>query len=214
MKTISVVGAALLLGTGLLIVDAWRIPSLAKGRLFDDVEFVPKKQVGLVLGCVPVLPDGRNNWYFKYRMDAAAALYHAQKVEYLLVSGDNHRQGYDEPTSMRDALVARKVPSSRIIIDYAGFRTLDSVARAKEVFGQNQLVIVSQRFHNERAIYLAKAFGLDVVAYNAKSVDSVASDITWFREPLARLRAVLDVRVLRTRPRFTGPRVVIRESAG
>jgi SanA protein len=142
-------------------------------------------------------------------MDAAARLYHSGKVEYLLVSGDNHRHGYDEPTAMREALVARRVPADHIVLDYAGFRTLDSVVRAKEVFGLSSYVLVSQRFHNERALYLAKAFGLDVVAYNAKSVEGVTGDATWFREPLARLRAVLDVRILGTRPRFTGARVVI-----
>jgi SanA protein len=144
-------------------------------------------------------------------MTAAAALYHAGKVDYLLVSGDNHRRGYDEPTAMRDALVALAVPQSRIVLDYAGFRTLDSIVRAKEVFGQQQFVIVSQRFHNERAIYLATACGLDVVAYNATTVTVGRRDLIWYRETLARVRAVLDAQVLGTRPKFTGARVVIGE---
>lgn len=208
-RTLWGLSAASFVAVGAVVFEASRIGARAEGRLYDAPATVPNRKVALVLGCVPKLPDGRNNWYFTFRMDAAAQLYHAGKVQYLLVSGDNHRQGYDEPTAMREALVARKVPAAHIVLDYAGFRTLDSVVRAKEVFGLSSYVLVSQRFHNERAVYLAKAFGLDVVAYNAKNVESVASDATWFREPLARLRAVLDVRVLGTRPRFTGARVVI-----
>jgi SanA protein len=131
------------------------------------------------------------------------------KVRYLLVSGDNHRRGYDEPTAMRDALIARAVPRERIVLDYAGFRTLDSIARAKDVFGQSHVIIVSQRFHNERALYLAQALGLFGVAYNAKDVPGARGDVTFMREPLARLRAVLDVRVLHTRPKYEGVRVEI-----
>ena len=202
-------GALALLGAGAATLDAWRMGARAQGRLYDELSEMPRRKVALVLGCVPRLPDGRNNRYFEFRMQAAARLFHAGKVDYLLVSGDNHRQGYDEPTAMREALRALLVPAKRIVLDYAGFRTLDSVVRAKEVFGLEQFTIVSQRFHNERAVYLAQSFGLDVVAYNAHSVEHVAGDTNWVREPLARLRAVLDTRVLGTRPKYTGPRVVI-----
>ncbi|MGC4067592.1 MAG: ElyC/SanA/YdcF family protein [Polyangiaceae bacterium] len=178
-------------------------------RLVDDLTRLPHHSVGVVLGCVPRLRDGRNNLYFRYRMEAAARLFHAGKVNHLLVSGDNHRRGYDEPTAMRDALIALGVPAARIILDYAGFRTLDSVVRAKEVFGQDRIVIVSQRFHNQRALYLALASGVNAMAYNARDVVGSEGNFTGLREPLARIRAVLDVHLLRTRPRFTGPRVVI-----
>lgn len=192
------------------LLEAHGMGARARGKLFDELEVLPHRRVGLVLGCVPLLPGGRKNLYFEARMKAAAELYHARKVDYLLVSGDNHRHGYDEPTAMRDALVNRRVPQARIVLDYAGLRTLDSIVRAKEIFGQSEVIIVSQQFHNERALYLAQAFGLDGVAYNAPAI--VGADATWYREPLARVRAVLDVRLFNTRPKFDGPRVVIGES--
>jgi len=202
-------GGFFLLGMSVLSFEAYRMKTRAKGKLFDEAELLPDCKVALVLGCVPVLPNGRTNLYFSNRIEAAAKLFHLGKVRYLLVSGDNHRRGYDEPTAMRDALIARAVPRERIVLDYAGFRTLDSIARAKDVFGQSHVIIVSQRFHNERALYLAQALGLFGVAYNAKDVPGARGDVTFMREPLARLRAVLDVRVLHTRPKYEGVRVEI-----
>jgi SanA protein len=207
--TLGAIGVLVAAGTGWLAREVAKMSHGVEERLVDDLERLPHHSVGVVLGCVPRLRDGRSNLYFRYRMEAAAKLFHAGKVDYLLVSGDNHRRGYDEPTAMRDALVALAVPVERIILDYAGFRTLDSVVRAKEVFGQERIVIVSQRFHNQRALYLALASGVDAMAYNARDVVGSEGNLTGLREPLARVRAVLDVHLLRTRPKFAGPRVVI-----
>ena len=104
------------------------------------------------------LKNGNNNLYFDYRILAAVELYKAGKIKYILISGDNRKKDYNEPEEMKKALIQKGVPAKFIYLDYAGFRTLDSVVRAKEVFGQNQLTIISQRFHNERAIYLAEKF--------------------------------------------------------
>jgi SanA protein len=207
---LGVAGVLVAVSGGWIAHEVAKMSHRVEDRLIDDLERLPHHSVGVVLGCVPRLRDGRSNLYFRYRMEAAAKLFHAGKVDYLLVSGDNHRRGYDEPTAMRDALLELAVPSARIILDYAGFRTLDSVVRAKEVFGQDRIVIVSQRFHNERALYLALASGLNALAYNAKDVVGSEGNLTGIREPLARIRAVVDVHLLRTRPKFTGPRVVIR----
>ena len=105
---------------------------------------IKKNKVGLVLGTAKVLQNGRLNLYFKYRIEATVALYKEGKIEFVLVSGDNSVKGYDEPTDFKDELVKRGIPPEKIFLDYAGFRTLDSVIRAKEIFGQEQITIISQ----------------------------------------------------------------------
>jgi SanA protein len=136
-------------------------------------------------------------------------LYRQGKVGHLLVSGDNSRKDYDEPTAMRDALVALGVPGDRVVLDYAGFSTLDSVVRARDVFGQNQLLIVSQKDHVMRAIYIARAKGMDAIGVSAEDVGFGVGLRTDCREALARVRTVLDVWVWGRTPKFLGPRVEI-----
>lgn len=181
----------------------------ACGVCHSGVDQVPVRKAGLVLGCVKKV--GRfDNLFFNTRVDAAAKLFHAGKVQYLIVTGDNSRNGYDEPTDLKAALIKKGVPADRIYCDYAGFRTLDSVIRAKEVFGQDDFIIISQRFHNERAVYLARRSGISkVVAFNAADPDSDSIYKMHFREIFARCKAVLDVEILGTRPRFLGKRVSI-----
>jgi SanA protein len=194
------------------LFDAIALPRASSGLLFDNLEAIPRNRVGLLLGCVPRLADGRTNQYFTLRVQAAARLFHADKVAYLLVSGDARRDGQDEPAAMRDALLALQVPDERIVLDVHGLRTLDSIARAKQVFGLEQLTVISQRFHNERAIYIARAFGLAVVGYNASDPPHLVDDKMRMREPFARLIAVLDTRVLKTKPRTLGERVTIGQA--
>lgn len=111
------------------------IDRASSGRVYADLNLVPHRRAGLVLGCAERLGGGYLNPYFTTRIQAAADLYRAGKVDYLIVSGDNHRKSYDEPTDMKCALLRAGVPENRIFCDYAGFRTLDSVVRAKAVFG-------------------------------------------------------------------------------
>lgn len=184
----------------------------AKGRTFSDVATIPHRRVGLVLGCSRTLADGRDNLFFRTRMEAAVRLFEAGGVEYLIVSGDNHIAGYDEPTDMKRALVGAGVPADRVYCDYAGFRTLDSVVRALEVFGQTNITVISQRFHNERAIYIGARRGVDAIGYNAADIDAFNSLRTRLREQGARVKTVLDVTLLRTRPKFLGPRIEIGAS--
>ena len=128
-----------------------------KNLLYTDIAEVPAHKVGLLLGTNPYLRSGAPNKYFLYRIDAAVALYKAGKIEYILVSGDNHRNDYNEPEAMKQALMNNGIPEERIVLDYAGFRTLDSVVRAKKVFGNDTFIVISQRFHNERAPGQAKS---------------------------------------------------------
>lgn len=187
----------------LLVCDRW-VAGSADGRIYASAEDAPARDVALVLGTKPTVSGGRQNLYFKHRIDAAAALFHGGKVRHVLVSGDNHTRDYDEPSAMRDALVERGVPAAAITLDYAGFRTLDSVVRAREVFGQHRCIIVSQQFHAQRALFIADRRGIDAIALAAKDVAGSHGVKVRAREVVARARAVLDVCVLGTAPRFPG----------
>ncbi len=148
--------------------------------------------------------NGRENLFFRYRIDAAADLWNAGKIKTLIVSGDNQFHEYNEPEKMRRALVKRGIPADRIVSDYAGFRTLDSVVRAKEIFGTDSILFISQRFHTERAIYLAKANGIEAFGFDAKDVVTQGGLKTKIREVGARVKMWLDVNFLNTRPRHLG----------
>jgi SanA protein len=187
----------------LIVVCDLRVRNFARGRLSDDVRTLPHEHAALLLGTSSRLQGGSPNPYFEYRMDAAAELFRAGKVDCILVSGDNHHASYNEPMAMRKALLDRNIPDSLIFLDYAGFRTLDSVIRACEVFGQTSYIVVSQRFHNERAVYLAVRHGIDAVGYNARDVRAPGARRVRAREWLARVSACWDVLIGRG-PHFLG----------
>ena len=195
-----------------VMVLAWGASAIAvyaisSGRVFDSasIDAVPHRRAAVVMGCVRTLPSGPNNLYFSRRIDAAAELYKAGKVDCLVVSGDNHVKGYDEPSDMKESLINAGVPADRIVCDYAGFRTLDTVVRAKKVFGLNSFIIVSQPDHVRRAVFTARGFGCEAYGYAAKDVNGRYSIKTTIREQLAKIAAVLDV-ILRRSPKFLGPR--------
>ncbi|MBB5034150.1 SanA/YdcF family protein [Prosthecobacter vanneervenii] len=201
--------ALVLAGASLVFGSEWWVAHAAQGRCYDSVDSIPAAPVAVVLGAASRLSGGRPNLFFLPRMEAAAALFKAGRVKALIVSGDNSRQDYDEPTDMKHALMQLGVPVEKIVCDYAGFRTLDSVVRAREVFGQQKIIFVSQRFHNARAIYLARAFGIDAWGLDAGDVPVALSVKTFLREKLACVKAVLDVNVLHTRPKHLGEKVSV-----
>ena len=182
-----------------------------QGRLFDDVSKVPAGKVALVFGTDDRVRGGRENLYFRYRIDAAEALWKAGKIRLILVSGDNSEKYYNEPEKMKKALIERGIPKDRIVCDYAGLRTLDSVVRAKEIFGLHDMVFVSQRFQNERTAYLAKANHITYCGFNARDVATQGGLKTKFREVGARVKMWLDVRVLGTRPKHLGDKISLPE---
>ena len=198
-----------LLGTILLAAFLffcqWLVLRAGAGRLYTRVEDVPPTDVAVVLGAGEHLAGGSVNPFFKYRIAAASALYKAGKVRHLLVTGDNHTRGYDEPAMMKAALLREGIPEKAVSVDDAGFRTLDSIVRAGKVFGLRRYVIVSQRFHNQRALLIAGHYGMDVAGFCAADVGFRYSPWTHVREVLARVRVVLDLYVLHTRPKFLGP---------
>ena len=208
-KLTVIVGVTACLAVVAVVGAGALIRAAARGRTYSDVSLIPHRRVGVLLGCSRRLSNGRTNLFFSRRVTAVATLFKANKIEYIIVSGDNRVAGYDEPTDMKQALVAAGVPAGIITCDFAGFRTLDSIARAKEVFGQTSITVISQEFHNQRAIYLARHEGIDAVGFNAREVGSARGFRTRLREQFARVKAVLDVCMLGTRPKFLGPRIEI-----
>lgn len=187
-----------------------RVEKAAKDRLYSDFKQMPYRKVGLVLGTAKYLQGGLVNPYYRYRIDAAIQLDRQGRVKYLIVSGDNSRQDYNEPGQMRLDLMAAGVDSSRIYLDYAGFRTFDSMVRLKEVFSQESVTVISQRFHNERALFIASREGIDAIGFNAEDVSSDISYKVQIREKLARIKLFLDY-AFGKQPKFLGPQVQIAE---
>ncbi|QIG89811.1 DUF218 domain-containing protein [Chryseobacterium sp. POL2] len=205
----------LIIGLILAVVSAFfvwgsnfKIEKDTKDFVTSDLSKIPNEKVGLVLGTGKTLANGTPNLYFTYRMDAAAELYHAGKIKYLIVSGDNSRKNYNEPEDMKLALIEKGIPEHHIFEDFAGFRTLDSVVRAKEIFGQSSYIIISQRFHNERAVFLAQQNGIDAFGYNAKDVNRAAGFKTNLREKFARAKVYLDL-WFGIEPKFGGEKISI-----
>ena len=192
------VGCILLLLVGVILTCNQIVVNSTKEKVFNDINSIKSAEVGLLLGTTPQTRiGGRKNMFFKYRIDAAEDLYNAGKINYILISGDeNSLDGINEPECMKDSLVARGIPENMIFLDGKGFRTLDSVVRMSKVFGVRIFSIISQRFHNERALYLAEHLGLDVEdlqAYNAKEPTSAMSMMTYVREYLARVKMFFDI---------------------
>lgn len=205
--------AIFLIGTliGILIVfgiDYW-VKNNAKDKVFNEVSKIPTKKVGLLLGTSKFLKNGHKNLYYHYRILAATELYKNGKLNYILISGDNSQKEYNEPQMMKEDLIAKGIPENKIYLDYAGFRTLDSVIRAHKVFGQKEFIVISQQFHNERAIFLAESYNIKVIGFNAKDVSFSSGFKTIFREKLARVKMILDL-IIQVQPKFLGKKIEIQ----
>ncbi|MES2567285.1 MAG: ElyC/SanA/YdcF family protein [Bacteroidota bacterium] len=192
-----------------IVVSNYWIVTSTKSQLYSDVVTIPQRKVGLVLGASKKTSRGTENLYFHFRIQAAYELFKAGKVQYLLLSGDNHIKAYDEPNDMREALISLGVPDSCIVLDYAGFRTLDSVVRCYEVFGEDSVTIVSQEFHNQRALFISNKNRINAIGFNAKEVNKNYSFKTIIREYFARVKCVLDIYILYTSPKFLGDKIKI-----
>lgn len=176
--------------------------------LYNNVETIPYNRVGLLLGTSKYLSNGRLNHYYQNRIEATLQLFRAHKIDYIIVSGDNSRAEYDEPTDMKNDLVAGGVPEERIFLDYAGFRTLDSVVRCRDIFGQSSITIISQRFHDERAVFLARHHQIASVGFCAEDVSKFYGLKTMMRERLARVKLFIDL-IINKQPKFSGEPITI-----
>jgi SanA protein len=200
----------LLIAAGIIFIVAadFYVKKQSENFVFDDIKNLPQAKTGLLLGTSKTLSNGYLNTYFTNRIDAAAELYKSGKIQYIIVSGDNSRKNYNEPEDMQQALINQGIPEDRIFLDFAGFRTLDSVIRAKEIFGQEKLIVISQKFHNERAVFLAQKNGIEAYGYNAVDVNKFYGLKTNLREKLARAKVFWDF-MFGVEPKFGGERIVI-----
>ena len=174
-----------------------------ENKIYTDIKTLPHKKAALVLG-TSKYAMGRENLFFNTRIEAAVKLFKARKVDAIIVSGDNGNKNYDEPTDMRDDLVKRGVPKEFITLDYAGFSTLDSITRAKAIFDLDDFIVVSQRFHIQRALYIAKKKGIKAIGFIASDIAGFWGKKVRFREVLARFKAFLDLNILKTEQKFYG----------
>jgi len=200
---------ALLCLTLFAVFSQYLLSRAADGRMYDHVEHVPTHEVGIIPGCAEYVAKGKKNLFFTYRIEAAVALYKAGKIRYILVSGDNRSRYYNEPQAMKMALRRHGIPADAIYLDYAGFRTLDTVVRAKEVFGQSSFIMISQPFHNRRALFIAQHHHIDAIAFNAQDVPLRYAFRTHIREQLAVMMAVIDVYILQREPHFLGEKIPV-----
>lgn len=192
----------------MIIYPGVLINQKTSNKIFNSINDIPHNNVGLLLGTGKYLISGINP-YYQNRIDATIKLFMAKKIDFVLISGDNSRKSYDEPTMMKNDLINAGIPESKIYLDYAGFRTFDSVIRAKEVFGQDSLTIISQKFHNERAIYISLKKGIASIGYNAKDVSMKTGFKTKIRELLARDKMILDL-IVNKKPKFLGDKIKIK----
>jgi SanA protein len=189
---------------------SYAVQENAKGKTFDDVNKIPYNKVGLLLGTCKTMKDKKTiNPFWQYRLDAAYNLWKAKKIDRILISGDNGWYGYNEPQDFLDAFIALGIPDSCLICDFAGFRTHDSVIRCKKVFGQNKVTIISQEFHNDRALFIAQKYDLDAIGFNAEDVGFRNGLRTSIREKLARVKLFLDLYIFNTQPHFLGKKIKI-----
>lgn len=195
------------LAVTIILVDQW-VQYSTRSQMYNELASIPHRKVGLLLGTSKFQGKGWLNYYYKYRIAAAVALYKAGKIDYILVSGDNGHSSYNEPEMMQADLIAAGVQPDRIVLDYAGFRTLDSILRCRDVFGQDNMTIISQPFHNARALFIANRNHMHAIAFNARDVSSSWRMKVMVREKFARVKMLLDL-MFGKESKFYGPQISI-----
>ena len=202
-RLLLVAAVMVFLGALALLAANLRVERCAAGRVYSDVDAVPAREYGLLPGTSRLVHGKYLNTYFCNRIRAAVELYRAGKIRKIIVSGDNGRTDYNETSDMARELIAEGVAPEDVLSDYAGFRTLDSVVRARNLFGSSEITVISQRFHCERAIYLASGNGIDAIGFEANEVAPRSIRVKLaVREAFARILAVVDAEILKTKPHF------------
>lgn len=204
--------------TGFLLVvgvcNLWVVGS-TRDRVYDSADEIPRVSVGIVLGTSKKVSPDEANPHFENRIAAAAELYRSGKVRHLLVSGHQDSQYYDEPRDMTAKLVELGVPPSAITPDNAGLRTLDSIVRAREVYGLDRVTVISDDFHVPRALFIADQKGIEAIALRGDSVPLRQSLRARAREYFARVKAIIDLFLLRTQPANLGePQEILVHGGG
>lgn len=192
-----------------VIISNVIITKSTENTIYYTISNTPEKNVALILGTSKYTSSGNTNLFFKYRISAAADLYHLGKIKHIIVSGDNRVKNYNEPRQMRNSLIALGVPYEAITLDFAGFRTLDSVVRCKKVFGQNKVIIISQTSHLQRALFIAHKYDMDAIGFSAQDPPGNYSTKTNIREYFAKSKAIIDLYIIDKEPKFLGKKEII-----
>lgn len=187
----------------------YKINSFSEEFLYSSTDSIPECKTGVLLGTSKFMRSGTKNYFFYNRITAAETLFKSGKIQFIIISGDNSLSYYNEPQDMKKELIKAGIPDSVIYLDYAGFRTFDSMIRAKEVFGQTKFIVVSQQFHNERAVFIARKYGIEAYGYNAEDVSAYSGFKTKFRELFARVKVFIDV-YTNKQPKFLGEKIEIK----
>ncbi|MGM9722581.1 MAG: vancomycin high temperature exclusion protein [Prevotella sp.] len=193
-----IAGISLFVCFGIILICNVTVVINAQGRTFDRISQIPAREIGLLLGTSPITPQGGHNYYFDNRIKATAELYHAGKIKKILVSGGDYtateKHGCDEPTAMRDSLVAYGVPDTCIIEHWKGWRTLNSIKAVKDLYDFDNITIISQKYHNERALYQADHIRINAIGYNAEPSPIRRNRIkNTIREYFARVKLFIDL---------------------
>lgn len=193
-----IIGAVVCLAVGIMVLLGCyvSVSFMACGRTYDNVEEIPPYEYGLLLGTSPFTAQGARNFNFENRINSAVELYKAGKIQKIIVSGGDYTRslGYDEPCAMTDSLIDHGIPFNVIIRDYEGTSTFKSIVKAKEKYGLDSLILISQKYHNERAIAQADKYGLKAIGYNAPHSHILGTRINnVIREFPARVKLYLDL---------------------
>lgn len=181
-----------------------------ENKIYKCADSIPKHKTAIVLGTGKYIRKNYVNPYYKYRIDAAVKLFNANKTTYFIASGDNHIINYNEPKNIKNDLVKNGIRENNIYLDYAGFRTLDSMVRCKKIFGQDSIIVISQPFHLYRAIYIAKHYDINAVGFEATDVHVKYGYGVRIREVLARVKAFIDLKIINKQPKFLGEPIIIK----
>lgn len=193
----------------LVLLSTIGLAEVINEDIYTDIKKVPAKKAALVLGTAKYIAKGKQNYFYTYRIRAAAQLWKTKKIDAIIVSGDKSTY-YDEVTSMYKDLIKAGVPARYITKDFYGYRTFDSIVRAKEIFGLDDYIIVSQKFHLNRALYIAHGKGQKAIGFAAKDIKGTkAAKKMEDREALAQIKAFLDVNVLMTKPKVLGKKIKV-----
>jgi SanA protein len=207
-KIIKLILIILILGTiSLFSIDAY-VKNTGKKYLYQNItKYLPNKQTALILGA-KVYENGQMSDMLLDRVQTAIELHQQGKVEKILVSGDHGRENYDEVNAVKKYLLEQNIFAEDIFLDHAGFDTYDSIYRAKEVFQVDSLIIVTQKFHLPRALYIAQGLNIDAVGVAADKHIYISAKKSELREIPARFKAYLNI-ILKAQPKFLGETIPI-----
>lgn len=186
-----------------------KIEKSTNGLVYNDLIQIPYNKVGLLLGTSKLLKSGQQSPYFTNRIKATVDLFHASKIDFIVASGDNRIKDNNEPLDMKNELINLGIPENKIFLDNGGFRTYESVMRLNKVFGQRKFTIISQDFHNRRAIYISQHMDLQAIGFNAKDVNSYIGFRTRLREKFARVKVFIDF-MIKKEPKSPGQQIEIK----